>query len=94
MAERDYRNKPEYQGNQNSFCGIAAPKSEYLDKIAEMDDEALYKETKSKIWLSAYASNNERSDYHWQADVCYDEWSFREKGIEYQRAWEEVSQRN
>ena len=25
------------------------------------------------MWLSAYAANNPRSDYHWQCDACYDE---------------------
>ena len=87
MKEREYRNKPEYQGDQNPIFGLTKPKSEYLDKIAEM-------ETKSMIWGSAFANNNPNSDYHWKADVCYDEWSFRGKGIRYQRAWEEVSGRN
>jgi hypothetical protein len=49
------------------------PKSEYVDKIAVMEYEKLMNETKKKIWLSAYANNNPRSDYHWHVDVCYDE---------------------
>lgn len=38
------------------------------------------------IWLSAYASNNPRSDYHWQCDACYDECKKRGKEDIYNRA--------
>jgi hypothetical protein len=37
----------------------------------------LMQETESKIWLSAYANNNPRSDYHWHVDACYDELMLR-----------------
>ena len=63
------------------------PKSDYLQKIASMDDDALFEETKSKIWLSAYASNNPRSDYHWHVDACYDECQKRGKPKIYTRAY-------
>lgn len=46
------------------------PRQEYADKVLSMDDEKLLDETEHMIWLSAYANNNPRSDYHWQADVC------------------------
>jgi hypothetical protein len=46
---------------------------EYDAKLLAMTDKALFDECKSMIWLSAYASNNPRSDYHWQCDACYDE---------------------
>ena len=39
----------------------------------------LAKECNDKIWLSAYASNNSASCYHWQCDACYDECDRRGK---------------
>lgn len=87
MSEREYRNREIYQGNANPFLGNPAkPKSEYLDKLVEMDDEALLEECKDKIWLSAYANNNPRSDYHWQCDACADECEYRNKGYIYDQA--------
>jgi len=61
----------EYIGNDN----YGKFKQNYIDKISKMTDEELYAETRSKIWLSAYASNNRRSDYHWHVDALYDEWT-------------------
>lgn len=55
-----------------------------------MDDAALEKECERKIWLSAYAGNNPRSDYHWQADALYAECERREKGDIYERAYKAV----
>jgi hypothetical protein len=49
------------------------PRQEFADKIAAADDAAFVKIAEERIWLSAYANNNARSDYHWQADACYDE---------------------
>ena len=46
---------------------------EYRARIAGLDDAAFEEEAKSKIWLSAYAANNPKSDYHWHCDLCYDE---------------------
>lgn len=67
------------------------PKSEYLNNVSKMDNEALYEETTHKIWLSAYANNNPRSDYHWHVDAIYAEWDKRKLLDEYQRAYDEVS---
>ena len=53
-------------GNDN----YSKPRQNYADRISAMTDEELLKETESTIWLSAYANNNPRSDYHWQADAC------------------------
>ena len=64
-----------YTGNDN----YGKPKSDYLAKLAEMEDSALLEETENKIWLSAYAANNPRSDYHWHCDACYDECEILEK---------------
>ncbi len=47
--------------------------AEYKAKIEGMSEKELYDECRSKIWLSAYASNNPISCYHWQCDYCYDE---------------------
>lgn len=58
-----------YTGNDNH----GKPKAEYLHLLPLMSIEVLEKETRDKIWLSAYASNNPRSDYHWHVDACYDE---------------------
>lgn len=68
-----------YTGNDNH----GKPKSEYLDRIKAMNDDALFKETKDKICLSAYANNNPWSDYHWHVDALYDEWHNRKKGGRY-----------
>jgi len=58
-----------YEGKDNS----GKPKTEYLETLKLMSEETLIRETKDKIWLSAYANNNPRSDYHWHVDACYDE---------------------
>lgn len=69
------------------------PKSEYIDRLKAMTEADLFKETESKIWLSAYAANNPRSDYHWHADACNNEWESRGKPEEYTRAWKKASGR-
>ena len=63
MAITKYAGKDNY-GN---------PKQAYLDKLANMDDKQLREACNQMIWLSAYANNNPRSDYHWKCDACYDE---------------------
>jgi hypothetical protein len=67
------------------------PRQEFADKIAAMDDAAFLEETKNRIWLSAYANNSPRSDYHWQADACYDEAQARGKPDIYRKAWERAA---
>lgn len=62
-------------------------KSEYASSLAAMDEKALVEETEMKCWLSAYATNNPRSAYHWQTDACYDEAKSRGKLWLYQRGW-------
>ena len=73
-----------YPGNDN----YGRPKRLYIDKLAGLDDKKLYDECEQKIWLSAYASNNPRSDYHWQADACYDEAVRRGKPEIYKQAYD------
>ena len=53
-----------------------------------MSDKKLLEETEKKIWLSAYANNNRRSDFHWHVDACYDEWERRGKPEMYVKAYD------
>jgi len=66
------------------------PRQKFADKIAALDDEGFVKEAGQVIWLSAFADNNPRSDYHWQADACYEEAKRREKPELYKRAWKQA----
>lgn len=66
------------------------PRSNYFDHLESMTDDELFEETKSKIWLSAYAANNPRSDYHWQCDATYSEWKKRGNTDQYAKAHKEV----
>lgn len=76
----------EYTGYDNQ----GKPKSEYVTYVARFTDDELAKECKAKIWLSGFANNNPRSDYHWHVDVCYDECVKRGKGDIYERAYKSV----
>lgn len=78
-------------GKYNGVDNYKNPKTNYLKKIISMDDDQLLKECKDKIWLSAYAGNNPRSDYHWHCDACYDEFERRGKLELYKKAWEQAS---
>lgn len=73
-----------YEGNDN----YGRPKSEYLAKLAAMDDEALESETYQMIYHSARCNNNPRADWHWMVDACYDECEKRPGDI-YKRAFDE-----
>ena len=75
-----------YEGKDN----YGKPKASYLELIAKMTDPELQKECESKIWLSAYANNNPRSDFHWHVDACYDECIKRNKPDIYKNAYEKV----
>ena len=80
-----------YSGNDN----YGKPKQNYIDSLTKMTDEELHDETRQKIWLSAYANNNPRSDYHWQCDACYDEWTSNRKNESgYEKAYNEEYQAN
>jgi hypothetical protein len=70
MNETEQATDPvKYRGTDN----YGKPKSAYLSKLTAMTNKELLRETKDRIWFSAYANNNPRSDYHWQCDACYDE---------------------
>lgn len=61
-------------------------KDAYKARLEAMTDEQLAAESEQKIWLSAYASNNARSAYHWQCDMTYDEAVRRGKPTIYSEA--------
>jgi hypothetical protein len=48
------------------------------------------KQAEQDIWLSAYANNNPRSDYHWQADTCRKEAQRRGHPELYERAYRQA----
>lgn len=66
-------------------CGI--PKQLYLDKLSKMTNKELGGACEKMIWLSTYANNNPRSDYHWKCDACYDECRKRKKESIYEKAY-------
>lgn len=75
-----------YDGNDN----YGKPKSDYLNRLKTMSDSELKDACNQMIWLSAYANNNPRSDYHWQCDACYDECYNRDKIHIYEQAHESL----
>lgn len=66
------------------------PRQAYADRLSAMTEIELFKETEQAIWLSAYANNNPRSDYHWHASACWGEAERRDPGERriYKRAFE------
>ena len=82
-------------GNEHKYGGkdnYGKPKREYIEKLVQMTDEQLFEEMKSKIWLSAYAANNPRSDYHFHCDATWDEGKRRGKSDLYGEAHRKVSE--
>jgi hypothetical protein len=67
------------------------PRQAFADKIAALDDAGFTSEAADCIWLSAYANNNPRSDYHWQADACYAESQRRGKPELYKIAFKKAT---
>lgn len=67
------------------------PRQDYADKLAKASDEEYLKIAEDAIWLSAYANNNPHSDYHWQADACWDDARRRGDPGLYTRAWEKAA---
>ncbi len=76
-----------YQGLDNH----GRPRKAYLEKLAGLTDQALMDEAEDKIWLSAWAANNPRSDYHWQCRACFEEAGKRGKPQIYQEAYNEAA---
>ena len=67
------------------------PRQEFADRLAAADEPEFLRIAEQSIWLSAYAGNNPRSDYHWQADACYDEARRRGNPDLYQQAWDRAA---
>lgn len=80
MAELD----PMFQGNDN----YGNPKSDYLSKLAGMNDEALFSECYGMIYQAALCNNNPRADWHWMTDACYVESQRRDDKEIYKRAFD------
>ena len=71
------------QGQDN----YGKPRQEFAVELAALDERGFVCRAETCIWLSAYASNNPRSDFHWQADTCYDEARRRGDVGLYERAY-------
>lgn len=67
------------------------PRQDFADKIAAADEARFLELAERYIWLSAYANNNPRSDYHWMCDACGDEARRRGKPELYEQAWNRAS---
>lgn len=63
----------------------------FLEKLPQMSDAELSKACENFIWLSAYANNNPRSNYHRMCDACPDECQRRGKPEIYTAAHKRVS---
>ena len=86
------RLNPEHGWLENSSFGhIRKPRLAYGLKVWLMTDEQMYVQTEQMIWLSAFAANNPRSDYHWKVDFLYAECVRRGREDLYQKAWEHAS---
>lgn len=64
------------------------PRQHFADELSVADESELGSMCNRYIWLSAFASNNYNSDYHWQADACYYECKRRDRGDIYQREYD------
>jgi hypothetical protein len=85
MADENGTVDRRYAGADN----YGRPKSNYLQKISEMDDSQLSSECYSMIYQSARCDNNPRADWHWMVDACYDEAKRRDAEASiYVRAYE------
>ena len=84
----------EYAPLRGNPDNAPAKQDEYRAKLAAMNDTDLFKETKDKIWFSAFAANNPRSCYHWQCDDTYAEWGNRGKQDQYGVAHKQVMREN
>lgn len=81
---------PDYAKGKDNY---GKPHREYVDRIASMSDAELVNEAENKIWLSAYAANNPRSDFHWHVIALYDESVRKGKQHLYKEAYENASKK-
>ena len=68
-----------HNGHGGDCAKCVAQRKEWTDILAGSSDDELRKQTSQFIWLSAYASSNPRSAYHWMCDATYDECKKRGK---------------
>lgn len=68
-------------------------RQDYADKLATMTEAEFFEDCKKFIWLSAYANNNPRSDYHWMNDACTLESWRRDREDIYNTAHNDVSRK-
>lgn len=83
MSENAQQERLTLTGNDN----YGKPRQDFADKLAAATDNQFLEIAEDRIWLSAYANNNPRSDYHWQADACFAEAERRSKPELYDKAW-------
>jgi hypothetical protein len=62
------------------------PRQGFADRLAAADEAEYLKLAEQFAWLSAYAANNRRSDYHWQDKACQDEATRRSQPELYDKA--------
>ena len=74
--------------------GNYAPRQDFADKLAEANEDELARICGEYIWLSAFASNNANSDYHWMVDAAYYECKRRGQAEIYQQAYDKVVREN
>ncbi len=63
----DIKDEDFARGKDNS----GNPRLNYVRRVLEMTEAGYLKEAEHKIWLSAYAANNPKSDYHWHIDALF-----------------------
>jgi len=62
----------------------------FIASLPAKTDAELHDLARQYIWLSAYAANNPRSNFHGKCDAVYDECKHRGKADIYSRAHEQL----
>lgn len=62
----------------------------FLKEIENLTDEELQDKCEHYIWMSGYAANNQRSNYHRMVDALYSKCSREGKVNIYKAAYKEV----
>lgn len=81
------KNRLELAGNDN----YGKPRQGFADQLAAASEAEFLEIAEMYVWLSAYAANNPRSDYHWMCDACYAEAQRRGQPGLYERAWKRAA---
>ncbi len=64
----------------------------FMESLPSKTDDELAKLCDQFIWLSAYAANNPRSNYHRMCDACYDECQKRNRSDIYRAAYKRIEE--